>query len=233
MPGCQPPREQKTVTAAPPQGQVTEGRRSLEVRWILPGRLESAVVRWFGRFPSEMAARQDVYLINPDLGGLSVKVRAGTALEIKVYQGSPGILDIVGRAHGRIESWQKWSFPLIRLNQDSGGPAGWRVIGKRRLVTRFSPASGRAVTAALRPVTEPMCAVELTEVRSGDQAWWSLGFEATGPAERLRSILQSTAVQIFAQALPGDMELGMSDCQSYLQWLPRHPEPTLMKAPAQ
>ena len=67
--------------------------------------------------------------------------------------------------------------------------------------------------------------MELTEIRSGDQAWWSLGFEATGPASLLRSALQGTAGQIFDHALPGDTELGLSDCQSYTQWLRRHPEP--------
>ena len=39
------------MTAEPSEGQVTEGFRSLEVRWIFPGRLETAVAGWFGRFP--------------------------------------------------------------------------------------------------------------------------------------------------------------------------------------
>ena len=33
---------------------------------------------------------------------------------------------------------------------------------------------------------QPRCEVELTEVRTRDQDWWSLGFEATGPADLLR-----------------------------------------------
>jgi hypothetical protein len=59
---------------------------------------------------------------------LSVKIRAGTALEVKVYRGSPGILDIASRARGRIESWQKWSFPCKPLSWDGGGPADWRPV---------------------------------------------------------------------------------------------------------
>ena len=73
--------------------------------------------------------------------------------------------------------------------------------------------------------TEPACAVELTEVRSGGETWWSLGFEATGPAGLLRSTLQSTAALIFAQAPPADVELGMSHCQSYAEWLSRRRVP--------
>jgi hypothetical protein len=200
------------------------------VRWILPGRLEPAVAGWFGRFPAETAAREDTYLLGPDLGGLSVKIRAGTAFEVKVYQGSPGILDVAGRARGRIESWQKWSFPFNPPRQH-GDLAGWTVIRKNRRVTWVALASGRAVAAAPGPAGGPMCAVELTEIRSGDQAWWSLRFEATGPAGLLRSALQSTAGQIFARALPGDVELGISDCQSYAQWLGRHRERRVTQAP--
>jgi hypothetical protein len=39
------------MTAVLPQSLVTEGVRSLEVRWIFPGQLEAAVARWFGRVP--------------------------------------------------------------------------------------------------------------------------------------------------------------------------------------
>jgi hypothetical protein len=212
------------MTTATPEGPVIEGLRSLEVRWILPGRLEPAVAGWFGRFPAEMASREDAYLLDPELGGLSVKVRAGTALEVKVYRGSPGILDIAGRVRGRIESWQKWSFPHSPLNQDGDDLVGWRVIGKRRLLAWFSPAHGHAAVAVPELAPELGCAVELTEVRASDEIWWSLGFEATGPADLLRSALQSTAAQIFAQAMPGDVELAMGHCQSYAQWLRRHRE---------
>ena len=132
------------MTVAPAQSPVIEGLRSLEVRWILSGQLEPAVAGWFARFPAEMVSRADTYLLSPDLGGMAVKIRAGTALEVKVYQGSPGILDVAGRAHGRIESWQKWSFPFHPPIQ-GGGLAGWTVIHKKRRITRFPLAGGNRV----------------------------------------------------------------------------------------
>ena len=64
--------------------------------------------------------------------------------------------------------------------------------------------------------------MELTEVRSGGENWWSLGFEATGPAGLLRNTLGDTAALMFAQAPPGDAELDMGHCQSYAEWLSRH-----------
>jgi hypothetical protein len=78
------------MTAVVPENLVTDAVRSLEVRWILPGQLEPAVARWFRRFPAASESRTDTYLISPDLRGLSVKVRAGGALEVKAYHGSPG-----------------------------------------------------------------------------------------------------------------------------------------------
>ena len=211
------------MTAALPESSVPEGARSLEVRWIFPGRLEAAVAGWFGRFPAETESREDIYLLNPDLRGLSVKVRAGAALEVKAYRGSPGILTVVGRASGRMQSWQKWSFPFSPLSQDSGDPPGWRPVRKRRRISRFSLAGGRIVAGARELAGEPGCAVELTAVRTGGQAWWSLGFEATGPADLLRGELEATAALVFARALPDGLEPGMDKSRSYAQWLSQRP----------
>jgi hypothetical protein len=61
--------------------------------------------------------------------------------------------------------------------------------------------------------------VELTEVRAGGQAWWTLALEATGPASLRRTRLEATAALVFAQALPGGVELGTDHSQSYAQWL--------------
>ena len=211
------------MTAEPPVSLVTEAVRSLEVRWIFPGQLEAAVAGWFGRFPAGTESREDTYLLDPQLPGLSVKVRGGGALEVKVYRGSPGILEVAGRARGRLESWQKWSFPFSPPSHDSGDPAGWRPVRKRRQISRFSRASGPVLVRAPGPGQEPGCAVELTEIRTRDQYWWSLGFEATGPASLLRGELEATAALVFALALPGGVEPGPDDSRSYAEWLGRRP----------
>jgi hypothetical protein len=207
------------MTAEPPASPVTEGVRSLEVRWIFPGLLDPAVVQWFGRFPAETESREDTYLLNPQLRGLSVKVRGGSALEVKVYRGSPGILDVAGRARGRMESWLKWSFPLRPPSQDTGNVAGWRPVRKRRRISRFSLGGGPVAAHSSGLSREPQCKVELTEVRTPGQDWWTLGFEATGPADLLRSELQATAALVFACALPGNVKPGPDESRSYGEWL--------------
>ena len=120
-----------------PEDAFMEGVSTLEVRWILPGQLDMAVAGWLSGAPPEVESREDAYLLTPDVGGLSVKVRGDRALEVKVFRGSPGILDLPGRARGRMQYWQKWSFPFRPLSQalllaagggsaNSGGPAGSR-----------------------------------------------------------------------------------------------------------
>jgi hypothetical protein len=212
-----------TMTAEPFDSMVSEAVRSLEVRWIFPGQLAAAVAGWFGRFPAETESREDTYLMDPPLPGLSVKVRGGGALEVKAYRGSPGMLEVAGRARGRMESWQKWSFPFRPLSPGSGEAGGWRSVRKRRRISRFSSASQQIVARSPGLGQQPRCEVELTEVHARGQHWWTLGFEATGPADLLRSELQVTAALVFAHPLPGGVEPGPDQSRSYAQWLGQRP----------
>jgi hypothetical protein len=203
------------------EDSAIEEPSTAEVRWILPGQLDAALAGWFGRFPAGMESREDAYLIHPFLRGLSVKIRAGRQFDVKLCHGSPGILDTAGRARGRIETWRKWAFPIGLLDPDDAGPPGWSAVHKRRWSIRFQLVSGRLTADVLEETTESACAVDLTEIRSAGEAWWSLGFEATGPECSLGSTLQGAAALMFAEAPPGDVELDMSHSQSYIEWLSR------------
>ena len=211
------------MTAEPPGSPVTEGVRSLEVRWIFLGELEPATAGWFARFPAWMESREDAYLLDPQLPGLSVKVRGGGALEVKAYRGSPGILEVPGRARGRMEFWQKWSFPFSPLRPGSADSPGWGPVAKTRRISRFSSAGGPVVARGAGLGLQPRCEVELTEVHTRGQHWWTLGFEATGPADLLRSELQATAALVFAHALLGRVQPGLDESRSYAEWLGQQP----------
>jgi hypothetical protein len=82
---------------------------------------------------------------------------------------------------------------------------------------------GRIVTHAAGLVHEPRCDVELTEISTPGQEWWSLAFEAAGLADLLHSALEGTAALVFARALPGGAELGSDESWSYAEWLARQP----------
>ena len=178
---------------------------------------------WFARFPAELETREDTYLLSPRLRGLSVKLRAGAALEVKAYQGSPGILDIAGCARGRMESWRKWSFPFGSPSHGGRDPAGWRLVRKTRRISRFSLASGPIRVCGQGPGEE-------ARVRGGTdrgplrgEAWWTLGFESVGPPHLLRSQLKATAALVFAETLPGGVKPGLNDSRSYAEWLLQWP----------
>jgi hypothetical protein len=211
------------MTAEPPDSQVTEAFRTLEVRWIFPGQMDSAVAGWFGRFPARTEAREDTYLLVPRLRGLSVKIRGGGALEVKAYRGSPGILEVADRARGRLESWQKWAFPLRPPRRDDVGPPGWMSVRKRRRISQFSLTDGPAVARAGGMGQRPRCEVELTEVHVRGEDWWTLGFEASGATDRLQAELEAAAALVFAQALPGGVAPGPAHSRSYTQWLGQRP----------
>jgi len=198
-----------------------EGTLSLEVRWIFAGPLPAAMAGWIGRFPAQTIVLEDAYLVDPHLPGLSVKVRESQMLEVKVYHGSPGLIEVPGRARGRLEAWQKWSFPCDPVDRGSDDPAGWRTVRKRRRIIRFPQAGGPAVAPAPGPGEKPECAVEIAEFHASGADWWTLGFEATGPAPVLRGQLEEAAALMFGRALPGEVELDMDACMSYAQWLRR------------
>ena len=202
------------MTASQPEILRAEGVRSLEVRWIFPCQLWAALTGWFGRFPAEMTVVEDAYLLDPHLPGLSVKIRGRRALEVKAYRGSPGLLEVAGRARGRLESWQKWSFPHGPLSHGNNDPAGWMPVTKRRRISWFS--HGVRVPGLDE---EPGCAVELTEVDVRGQAWWTLGFEATGPGDLLRGEMAAAAALVFAQWPPGGIKPGTDSSKSYAEWL--------------
>ena len=191
---------------------------TLEVRWVRPGALDGPTTEWFDRFPAMTESRRDDYLIGPDLGELSVKIRAGRALEVKMYRGLLGTLDVPGRARGLMEFWQKWSFPLGAV-RPAGESSSWQSIYKVRRLTFFSTRAGRVHVGVEPPASGAQCAVELTEVRMLGRNWWTLGFEANGPEESLRETVESTAAHVFAQASAEGFELTLKESGSYSSWL--------------
>jgi hypothetical protein len=93
--------------------------------------------------------------------------------------------------------------PFSPLRQNSGDLSGWSLVRESRRISRFSLVSGQIVVGGPGSGHQARCGVELTEVRLGSQDWWSLGFEATGPAGLLRGALEATAAFLFAQPIPG------------------------------
>ena len=171
-----------------------------------------------GRNPGE-----DAYLLQPQLQGLSVKLRDGDALDVKSYLGSPGILDLPRGGRGLLESWRKWSFPSGLPGAGGADPPGWVVVGKSRRSSWFPLASHPDLAQVRPPAAVAGCMAELTEIWVRDEAWWSVGFEATGPVRLLRGALEHAASLVFAQALPPEVQFSLGNSQSYAHWLGQRP----------
>jgi len=208
------------MTAVLVEDLATAPVDSLEVRWITEGPLGTAMCEWFARFPARTETREDAYLLQPRLQGLSVKLRYGSTLDVKSYLGSPGMLRC-----GRLESWRKWSFPYEPSCDGGAAPPGWIIVRKRRHAYWIPLATGHGLAPARRPARQAGCMVELTEIHVYDQPWWSVGFEATGSAGLLRPALQHAVDLAFAQPLPAGVALSLDDCCSYAQWLNEQPSP--------
>jgi hypothetical protein len=209
------------MTLEPFHGPGVVEASTLEVRWILPGAVPAATVDWFGRLSQRTESRDDTYLLNPRLDNLSVKIRGTARFEVKLRGDSPGVLDIPGRATGRIESWRKWSFPLGSGDPRADETADWRRVGKIRTISWFSP-TGRPRLVPPAGIRPDGCALELTALTIDDHAWWTLGFEATGPRRRRLSAIEAAAATVFVEPMPEGVPLYITDSQSYSAWL-RHP----------
>ena len=203
------------------EGSVLEESPTLEVRWILPGPLTTSLTEWFGRFEGEFESRVDTYLVGRGVQGLSLKIRGGALLDVKVDHGDGGVFDLPGHARGRLQYWRKWSFPIPLVRAIGDPSLDWVRVGKMRRIARFSIADGRTVSRGVVAAAEATCSVELTEVLRGAEPSWTLGFEATGHPDTLTGSIDATAALVFRDRIPGGVELGLSDSVSYSEWLRR------------
>lgn len=205
-----------SITPAP--GTPLSGAPRLEARWIRPGSLDARTVEWFDRFPASSESRVDNYLSNPDISGLSVKIRGGHTLEVKMHRGRRGELAVPERARGFLESWQRWSFPSQATSWGNPDAAGWTSVSKLRRTT-FVHSNGRTSAGGAEPGREIGCAVELTEVETAGRRWWTIGFEATGPEDDLPGLVQAAAAIVFDEPIPGQFEFHAHESSSYADWL--------------
>ena len=144
----------------------------------LSGAVTSQALAVFGFYGALFLLTQ---FLQFSLGYSALRAGVCSALEVKSYLGSPGILDLPGGGCGRLESWRKWSFPAGLPGHGGAGPPGWAVAGKSRRGSWFPLASRPDLSQVWPLAVVAGCMAELTEVWVRGEAWWSAGFEATGP----------------------------------------------------
>lgn len=206
-------------------GTVVGRSVTLEVRWIQPGRLPVAMIEQLGPFSEGIEEREDFYLTDPRLPDLSVKIRGGVQLDVKAFRHSPGRLSLPGGTRGRLELWEKWSFPLAGAPQPLVDGASWTRVDKTRRRRSFTLADGGLVERPLADAASPGCSLELTEAGIAGAIWWTLGLEAVGPLETLHRDLQATAMTLIDDRLPARIGLHSPASMSYHQRLQTEHKP--------
>jgi hypothetical protein len=174
---------------------------SAEIRWFFQGTLSDEILNWFSPPEQERnleSEREDQYLLLPECDTVGVKLREGK-LEVKALISGPSRFTL-GNIVGRTDQWIKWSFDnkgLQALKDDLLESGKWKEVQKERILRKFSTDSGvvREVSPKQKPFPVSGCNVELTSIKvNAGQKWFSLGFEAFGPAainERLEKVVRS------------------------------------------
>jgi len=207
-------------------GGLTEAggaRLSLEVRWVFSGGLPAATIDWLGPFPAAAEERVDCYLVAPRLPGISMKIRDATLLDVKVAHGGLGVLGLRHGGRGRLQTWEKLSFPFDATAPRSIDGSRWVSVEKLRRRRSFTSVADQVAERPLSESESPGCTVELTEVHIGGDVAWTLAFEARGASSELNGYLRATAFHLLHDSPPAGIKLGLRQSMSYMRWL-RSPE---------
>ena len=195
-----------------------------EVRWFHQGDLPSSWLLWFESFPDPVQdepVRTDKYLLIGELDELGIKIRQGR-LEIKQRLGDLGVVQISDRVEGLVEYWMKWSFEVAENEDylsylDLSGP-NWTSVHKRRKLRRYQMSKNGQVLAVSDTLIPPdSCEVELTEIWSREQSWWSLAFEAAGEIQTSKEVLMTISRHLIE--VEGAPKLTAKNSFGYPKWL--------------
>ena len=217
---------------------------SQEVRWFLKGAVaqypalqrwveaanpverEASVAppEWKGRFDG----KPDVYLLVPGPADMGIKWREGQ-LQIKGLQSPLGTQLFSGRREGRVERWIKWSYEGESIKQAfaywfTAGGAGPRVVEvfKTRCLrkARMDPQSGQSKEVSAAVHIERGCALEVSDLRVGNDSYCSIAFEAFPDDSSMHADF-TNFVNAFLEKLENlpDLALVESNSMGYPAWL--------------
>ncbi len=192
-----------------------------EVRWFYPGDLPTDILAWFTTGQIITAEeRTDHYLIFPGCETIGVKIRTGQ-FEIKALKGGSEVVQFADTVTGRSDCWVKWSHsqPDIDWLQTLDRTQNrWIDVTKVRRQRRYAIEQGQVREVDLDTAIPEGGAIELTHIRAGGGAWWTLALEAYGEPNRMRATLQYIAETFFAR-YPPPYRFDTTRSCSYPVWL--------------
>jgi len=204
---------------------------SAEVRWFFKNQTEFAVIeKWFNARNLYFAGnweRADIYLQQPGLHNLGVKIREGK-VEVKVLLADRGVLPLPNGQSGLVNDWGKYSFGLQESDEENKnllqqfsreqlgtGMELWVRVDKERLWQKFSV---NLAEESITPVAQDSwpaegCGVELTKIKVNQQTFYTFGLEAFSKSRQEPANLELVLNKIIPE-MPG-ASLRNSQSNSY------------------
>ena len=197
-----------------------------EVRWFYGGSIPPIVSQWFqlaGEKSVSPDFRVDYYLCLPANEALGIKLRDGR-FEVKRRERRPDLAFTHKRAEGFVEYWVKWSYDPDTAPQNipelAQPVAKWIAVKKNRWLRRFAvEVEDGLIDVGPGISIDRGCELEITNIAALSKAWWTVAFEAFGPAETLLQDLHKTATWVFNIGRPP--ALAASASMGYPAWLLR------------
>jgi len=197
---------------------------STELRWFYPGKLPEAVSAWFnakysGNDLELPEKRADIYLaIATDCDYMGIKLRQGR-LEIKWRKAELGIVSIVPKVEGKLETWDKWTCEDSTATnfqpQSVIDKSHWVTVSKVRQQRKYQVLKQKSVQdVPISANVDQGCNLELTQLSIKGNDWWSIALEAFGAST---DNLHLVANQVF-QHYDG-FSLQAKDSFAYPRWL--------------
>ncbi len=199
-----------------------------EVRWFQLGEAPLELSSWFQSTrvhqcpPGGGEIRVDRYLVDPGNLELGIKYRGGkSGLEVKglVKTSEPGLA--IKPFIAPVEIWAKWTSESVKLHSEDTV-----AVEKKRWLRKFDTTKESPREIALDKFEQPLgreplpvcgCNAEFAVIRLPDgAAWWTFGFEAFGPLDKVERALQAAAL-VLANRNPPSLEKTM--ISSYPVWL--------------
>lgn len=179
---------------------------TIEIRWFDSGSLPPKLKQWFnkdcpgsilGEFPE---TRIDLYLVIPESDRLSLKLRQGKLLELKLRQKELGSRQFAWE--GKVERWTKWSYEDISPLSIMDIPATktWYEVKKTRW-QRFQNG----------------IYLEITQLYVNNNPWWSIAFEILEDGTNDFDCFCDT-VNSVSQSCP-ELDLSLENSYAYPRWL--------------
>lgn len=194
---------------------------SSEVRWFAPGPMPADVLTWLTRLSTitVVEERCDTYLLH-GIEGLGVKYRNQSVLEVKRRHSTAADIELGPGMRAPFERWQKWH--PEKLDVAWSGPDISR-LDVHKLVTKatFTLNAGAIVPTELPDdLSQPHCSVEVASVVVNGVPSWTFAFEALGPMDMRRRMVQRTWQTVSSKSLPDLGLIGRLEvAAAYSDWL--------------